>query len=118
MKVINKRSDDLILGIIILDSRMNKVKFSDFNKVELRFYTKNSYNSINCTYNYQGGIYYLLREDPNGDCFVILNTSDLIKLDDGQLNYEFHYSCACQDMDDGLYDSSYIQETDFYLENL
>jgi len=116
MKVIDKKNTDIILAVTIFTRKMNKAKFTDFVSCQLKFFTKNSYNNVTCSYS--NGVFNNLREDANGDCFAFINSTDLQRLEDGELRYEFSYSLGCSDMADGKFDGTFLFETDFYLESI
>lgn len=113
MKTIYKGSD-LIFDILLTDKKGIPFRVKDTAEFILEFFTDDCCRPIQCSYkdgNYEG-----LIEEKRIDK-VVINSSDLDKLDSGLLQYAYKYKFPSNLFNDNYYDETGIGSTDFYLYN-
>lgn len=110
---INRGSDILI----ILDLKdMNDVPYrvSDLSQFIIRFFTSNPDNYVEASY--IDGVCKGITIKEDGD-YVSLNSSDLIKLDSGILNYTYSIRIEDSSFEDGYYDEVIKGQTELYIKS-
>lgn len=109
---INKGSD-LMLYLILKDAVGKQYRVADVMEFSIKFYTYDTEIFVECSKT-SDGTYTNIGNNGILD-FVVLNSKELNKLENGILHYEYHLKVKNQCFDDEIYDEVIRGETNFYL---
>lgn len=110
---INKESD-LMLSLILKDKNGTPYRIGDLMEFSMIFYTSNPDNHIEVSY--KDGEYKGITIQDDND-FIALNSSDIKRLDDGNINYQYHIRYKNDSFNDGFFDEVISGQTDLYLKS-
>lgn len=105
---------DVLIGLILKDIEGNCYRIDSVTSFNIKFFTTNPRNYIESSY--QNGEYVGIIKEEDSD-YVILNASDLEKMDEGILHYTYHIRITNPDFEDGFYDEIITGETNLYLKS-
>ena len=95
----------------LVDNKGNQLRLSDCNSFVAKFYTDNKSNYSSCT-KLNNELYNIKIEDED---IALINSSDLERMDDGVLNFEFTYSIPDNSFSDGTFDNTIVGNTNYYI---
>jgi len=108
------KGSDALFNIIFTDGNGDVFKVSDLDTFTIRFFTTD--DTIYTEYNYQSGIYNGIVDNDGTDCIVI-NSNDLLPLDEGVIKYVYHIKTKNLVFKDSLYDERVTGQTNIYLKS-
>lgn len=110
---INKGSD-VSLVLNLKDAEGNPFRISDLNEFSMRFHTKDPSNYIEVSY--ENETYNGITAKDDAD-YISLNSSDLDKLEDGILKYEYSIRIPDASFNDGYYNEIVKGQTELYIKS-
>lgn len=120
MRKIYKRGNDFVFAIQMLTSDADNgnlllSRVRKFREVNIKIYTNDIDEFVTASYNSAGsGTWTNIVEQEHYD-FVIINRSDLEKLEDGILKIQIDFQLGALDFKDKTYMETYNIETEYYL---
>ena len=108
------KGSDILLSLKLKDANNLPYRIWDLEEFRMKIYTTNPHNFIEVTY--IDDVFTGIVTDENND-YVTLNSGDLVKLDDGVLNYQYHIKFADENFKDGCYDEIITGQTNLYLKS-
>jgi len=108
------KGTDLVFDIYLSDKKGYPFRVKDTTEFIVEFFTNDCCRPIQCTYS--EGSYEGIVEGKRIDKIVI-NASDLAKLESGVLNYAYKYRFPADIFDDSYYDETGIGSTNYYIQN-
>lgn len=108
------KGTDLKIALILKDAEGNPYRINKANEFIIKFFTTDPEVYVEASY--YAGEYTGIIEGEEYD-YVIINSTDLDKLEDGLLNYVYNIRFANIDFEDGFYDEVVKGETNLFLKS-
>ena len=109
-----QKGSDALFNIHLTDAEGKPFRVSDLFAFAIRFYTLDSNNYVE--YSYQNGEYDGIVANEDGDT-VVINADELEPLEDGVLNYVYYLKAGNTLFSDGFYDECVKGHTNIYLKS-
>jgi|SRR3989339_600706 len=106
------RNSDAILNIKVVDKDGNPFRVRDVNVFSIKLFTTDPAVNIECIY--LDSVYTGIIEGETADS-LILNSSDINKLEQGILKYIYHIQVNNEVFNDGIYNEVIEGSTNIYL---
>lgn len=108
------KGTDLQIQLILKDAEGNPYRINKTNEFIIKFFTTDPEVYVEASYS--AGEYTGIIEGEEYD-YVVINSTDLDKLEDGLLNYVYNIRFANIDFEDGFYDEVVKGETNLFLKS-
>lgn len=108
------RGSDISIILRLKDKIGNPYRVSDISKFIMRFHTKDPSNYIEVSY--ENETYNGITAKDDAD-YISLNSSDLDKLEDGILKYEYSIRIPDASFNDGYYNEIVKGQTELYIKS-
>ena len=108
------KGSDILLSLKLKDANDLPYRIWDLEEFRMKIYTTNPHNFIEVTY--KDDVFTGIVTNDDAD-FVVLNSDDLIKLDDGVICYQYHIKFTDENFKDQSYDEVITGQTNLYLKS-
>ncbi len=109
------KGSDLIIDLALKDRSGNTYRVTDVMGFVIKFYTTDPMVNVECS-KLPNEQYFNIIKNESTDS-AVLNSSDLNKLNDGLLHYEYHIRVMDSSFDDNIYDEIVTGETNLFLKS-
>ena len=106
------KGSDLFIQIELTDANGQPYRVGDLNEFKIKFYTLNPDQFVEASF--EGNLYDNIIAEDDAD-YVVLDSDNLFRLEDGIINYTYSIRAANADFKDGFYDEVVKGQTNLFL---
>lgn len=108
------KGSDVLIELALKDMEGTAYRLDSVTRFNIKFFTTNPETYIEASY--ENGEYNGIQNEEDAD-YVVLNATDLDKLEDGIIHYTYSVRIVNGSFDDGFYDEVVTDESNLYLKS-